>query len=197
MIGSSVKAKSDNGITHSNQYDRWGGWKGLKFDPTGFFRVQKADRWWLVTPEGNAFLSFGINHLHLGFFMQDYQSTQIAKMLGISSVHNRDEFWPALRNWFFETCEDFGFNTVGVYNNPLDEMINNPKPVLPYIQPIRFVDIPNWKTDIPDENFKDIFSAEMHETIFRRDVSSCIRGIIDIECATIQIGGTRNDKNEN
>ena len=44
--------------------DRFGGWKGKKFKATGFFRVEKDERWWLVTPEGNAFLSFGINHIH-------------------------------------------------------------------------------------------------------------------------------------
>lgn len=35
--------------------DRFGGWTGKRFEPTGFFRVEKDDRWWLVTPEGNAF----------------------------------------------------------------------------------------------------------------------------------------------
>ena len=29
--------------------DRFGGWTGKKFKPTGFFRVEKDDRWWLVT----------------------------------------------------------------------------------------------------------------------------------------------------
>ena len=52
--------------------DRFGGWTGRKFGATGFFRVEKDDRWWLVTPEGNAFLSFGINHLSPDFWRQDY-----------------------------------------------------------------------------------------------------------------------------
>jgi len=40
-------------------FDRFGGWMGKRFAATGFFRVEKDDRWWLVSPEGNAFLSFG------------------------------------------------------------------------------------------------------------------------------------------
>ena len=48
----------------AEQLDRFGGWKGKKFEATGFFRTEKDDRWWLVTPDGNAFLSFGINHLY-------------------------------------------------------------------------------------------------------------------------------------
>ena len=35
----------------------------MQFKATGFFRLEQADRWWLVTPEGNAFLSFGISHI--------------------------------------------------------------------------------------------------------------------------------------
>ena len=31
---------------------------------------------------------------------------------------------------------------------------------MPYIQPIHFVDIPHWKPEIPDSNFKDVFSDE-------------------------------------
>ena len=40
------------------ELDRFGGWTGKRFKATGFFRLEKDERWWLVTPEGNAFLSF-------------------------------------------------------------------------------------------------------------------------------------------
>ena len=40
--------------------DRFGGLESVRFDPSGFFRVEKADRWWLVMPDGAAFLSFGL-----------------------------------------------------------------------------------------------------------------------------------------
>ena len=56
----------------ANTYDRYGGWTGKRFEATGYFRVEKDDRWWLVTPEGNAFLSWGINHLYPDLHMQEY-----------------------------------------------------------------------------------------------------------------------------
>jgi hypothetical protein len=31
---------------------------------------------------------------------------------------------------------------------------------MPYMLPIRFVDIPHWKTEIPDGNFRDVFSDD-------------------------------------
>jgi len=146
--------------TNSYEYDKYGGWTGRKFEATGFFHVVKDDRWWMVTPEGNAFLSFGINHLHVDWFRQAYQRASMQQLLGISDMDDKEELYPALRRWFLQTCEEFGFNTVGVHNNPLDELINNPEPGLPYMQPICPVDIPHYKEAMPDEAFKDIFSQE-------------------------------------
>ena len=62
--------------------DQYGGWTGKKFEATGFFRVEKDERWWLVTPEGNAFLSFGINHLHPHLWKQDYNREGLEKAIG-------------------------------------------------------------------------------------------------------------------
>ncbi|MDR3143157.1 MAG: beta-galactosidase [Tannerellaceae bacterium] len=42
-------------------WSKYGGLKALKFEATGFFRVQHdGKRWWFVDPEGYAFLSSGI-----------------------------------------------------------------------------------------------------------------------------------------
>jgi len=42
-------------------WSRYGGWKKLRFDATGFFRTHHdGARWWLVDPEGYAFYSNGV-----------------------------------------------------------------------------------------------------------------------------------------
>jgi len=42
--------------------DQWGGWKERQFEATGFFRKQQdGQRWWLVTPDGHAFYSLGVD----------------------------------------------------------------------------------------------------------------------------------------
>ncbi|TWT81586.1 hypothetical protein CA13_30390 [Planctomycetes bacterium CA13] len=137
--------------------DRFGGWTAKKFDATGFFRVEKADRWWLVTPEGNAFLSWGINHLHPDLWNQDYNREAWQKTLGLQKLYG-PEFNAALRSWFMGICDRFGFNTVGVHTSL--NIVNQPQPQMAYMQPIRFVDLPHWKPDIPDSNFMDLFSPE-------------------------------------
>jgi hypothetical protein len=42
--------------------DRSGGWREKQFRATGFFRTEHdGERWWLVTPEGHAFYSVGVD----------------------------------------------------------------------------------------------------------------------------------------
>ncbi len=141
----------------STELDRYGGWTGKKFQATGWFRTEKDDRWWLVTPDGNAFLSFGINHFHPNFWNADYNRETWQKRLGVKSM-NLPASRNALRSWFLQTCREYGFNSIGVHN--LLSVLNAPSAVMPYLQPIRFVDIPHWKTEIPDRNFTDVFADD-------------------------------------
>ena len=138
-------------------FDRFGGWTGRRFEATGFFRAEKHERWWLVTPQGNAFLSFGINHLHPDLWKQDYNREAWEKRLGLSDL-NCPGFAAALKAWFLQTCRQYGFNTVGVHAEL--SIVNRPQPSMPYMQPIHFVDIPHWQPEIPDRNFRDVFSEE-------------------------------------
>jgi hypothetical protein len=49
------------GASHN---DKFGGWPELTGEKTGFFHTQKIDgRWWLVTPDGNAFFSKGVDNI--------------------------------------------------------------------------------------------------------------------------------------
>lgn len=81
----------------------------------------------------------------------------LEKKLGLDSLQGA-AFSAALRTWFLQTCQDFGFNTVGVHNSL--SVINHPRPQVPYLQPLPFVDTPHWKTDVPEENFVDVFSPQ-------------------------------------
>ncbi|HYW96444.1 MAG TPA: beta-galactosidase, partial [Bacteroidales bacterium] len=44
------------------ELSRYGGWRKLRFDSTGFFHTRfDSERWWFVDPEGYAFLSLGMD----------------------------------------------------------------------------------------------------------------------------------------
>lgn len=54
-------------------WDRFGGWTGKRFEATGWFRVERETnpdgtpgRFWLVDPEGNAFISTGVDCVGAG-----------------------------------------------------------------------------------------------------------------------------------
>jgi hypothetical protein len=74
-----------------------GGWKAKRFNATGFFRVEKEDRWWLVTPEGNAFLSRGINHLAPDLWKQNYNREVWKKKLGLQNLNGSTFKWVNLQ----------------------------------------------------------------------------------------------------
>ena len=139
----------------SYELDRFGGWKGKHFKATGFFRTEQDKRWWLVTPEGNAFLSFGVNHLHPYLWQQSFNNEAWKSKLGLEDIHS-SEFVPALNAWFIETCAQYGINTVGVHSDL--SIANHEKPSLPYVQSIEFIDIPHYRDDVADEDFIDVFS---------------------------------------
>ena len=138
--------------------DIYGGWKGMIFKATGYFHLVKDKRWWLVTPDGNAFLSLGINHLHTDLWKQPYNEKVWVNNFGLSEGYAFEEFRLGLRTWYKEECDRVGFNTAGVHTDLIT--LNVPRPLMPYVKPIHFVDIPHWKDEIPDENFVDVFSDE-------------------------------------
>lgn len=96
------------------QYDKYGGWTGLKSKATGFFRTEKIDgAWWLIDPDGNAFISKGVNHVS---FTADH-----APSLGYSP-HGRvtSEKYGDIHTWAkvsIQRLTDWNFNTLGAWSN--------------------------------------------------------------------------------
>ena len=86
--------------------DAYGGNVGRKFNATGYFRLEKSqDRWWLVDPEGSAFITMGINH---------------ADESNLKYPHNWDvwkrkygtrEDW--IKGGVVNDLKSWGFNTIG------------------------------------------------------------------------------------
>ena len=94
--------------------DMYGGWKNLKFESTGFFHVTQQDGiWWLVSPQGNAFISKGVNHVSFRADHApklDYSPYQRA----VQKKYGSEDAWAEavvnrLRNW--------GFNTLGSWSS--------------------------------------------------------------------------------
>ena len=99
---------------NKNDFDKYGGWKKKKFYKTGFFRTRfDNNRWWFVTPEGNAFLSFGINHYHEEWWAQNYNINYWLKKF--NSNQFQDKHWNiGFRKFAFKDLKNLGINTIGM-----------------------------------------------------------------------------------
>ncbi len=62
ILKKNLTSFGDENNEFNQELSRYGGWKALRFDSTGFFHTHFDDhRWWFVDPEGYAFLSFGMD----------------------------------------------------------------------------------------------------------------------------------------
>lgn len=137
--------------------DRFGGLKAVRFDASGFFRLEKADRWWLVTPDGSAFLSFGLNHTDPEYLLKNYNIDFWRKEFGFG-----DSKEPAFRTAFIDKVMNdisrFGMNTLGIFA---------PKHLfgtltVPYLRSLFFVRTAYWQLPTA-KSFPDVFSVEFED----------------------------------
>lgn len=96
-------------------YDRYGGVETIKGARTGRFHVERlGEKWWIVTPDGNGFLSKGVCHI-------SYTADQ-APSLGHSPYGRVTEAkYGSAEAWAKATAErmrSWGLNTVGAWSSP-------------------------------------------------------------------------------
>jgi len=101
-------------LTPSSNYNEYGGLVSLKGQNTGFFHTEKIDgKFWLVDPEGNLFISKGVNHVN---YWSDYAPTLNLNPYNrlVSRKYGSADAWAEetvnrLRSW--------GFNTIGAWSS--------------------------------------------------------------------------------
>ena len=155
----SAGTQSTNGRSARTVRDRFGGWKGKTFAPTGFFRTEHdGQRWWLVTPEGNAFISFGVNHYHAGWWAQDYNRAHWVKQFG--ATRPWDQAWnDGFRNAALADLRRLGLNTLGIHTNA--PMLTEPpgQALFPYVARYEPLVLSHYRKPSP-ETYADVFSSE-------------------------------------
>ena len=136
--------------------DRFGGWTGRQSKATGFFRLEKGrERWWMVTPEGNAYLIHGMDHVGQELVNQPYNRDYWKKELGLPDGASQKERVDAFyRKKVAQDRAYLGFNCLYSHQPPMG--LN----VCPYIPRVRTLDIEYWRTSraFSEENFLDVFS---------------------------------------
>ncbi|MHC4740389.1 MAG: hypothetical protein ACYS8Z_00600 [Planctomycetota bacterium] len=138
--------------------DRFGGWKGKQFEATGFFRTEHdGKRWWLVTPEGNAFISFGINHYHAGWWAQDYNREYWVGVFGAERPW--DAAWKrGFREAAISDMGRLGLNTLGIHTDA--PMLTDPpgRAAFPYVRRYEPIVLSHYRKPDP-KAYVDIFDS--------------------------------------
>jgi len=135
--------------------DQYGGWTGLKFEATGFFRIEHADRWWFVTPEGNAYLSLGLNHVEPDMMHYPYNARYWAKELGLGKETNLEAYLPGYQAKVLADMQHLGMSALGGHSPQWPYA----KSILPYVYELRFADVCHFMTP-SESDFWDVFAPE-------------------------------------
>jgi hypothetical protein len=146
----------------SEEFDKYGGWTGKKFKATGFFRLEKDDRWWFVTPEGNAFISFGVNHYHQGWWAADYNRDYWFKKFG--AEREGDENWDkGFQKIALGDMKMLGLNTFGVHTDAPSLTEPPLGPVMPYVRRYEPVILSHYKNPKHIDIFELAFEKQCDE----------------------------------
>jgi len=130
----------------------------LRFEPGDYFRIEQENgRWWFVTPEGGAFLSFGVNHVTWhgdrvkGTDQKPYMEAVLAK-------YGTKEKWAQTAS---ERLESWGYNTIGAWSV---EEVN------PYLPRTPILNLTNgyWKACWKEGHVPDFFSSEFDTYVAER-----------------------------
>jgi hypothetical protein len=103
-----------------NQFDKYGGWIGLKGTQKGYFHTEKLnDKWWIITPEGNVFWTIGMYCVRMGG-IPDSEGKRTYQESCLNKYGSEQEWIKATRmqlhNWGFNTIGDW--STEGIYREP-------------------------------------------------------------------------------
>jgi hypothetical protein len=153
-----LPTKAQNYHRTQNTRDSYGGYTDLSFEAKGYFYLHKDKRWWFVDPEGNAFLSFGINHIERHRVLHTYNRNHWANRFGISPDSDPKDFFPGLQEKVKADVALVGLNTLGCHTDHewyTDRFI-------PYVMQVRFVDICHYMQPEKEE-FHDVFDPSYRD----------------------------------
>lgn len=102
--------RPSNLFAADNQFDKFGGWKGLKGTRTGVFHVEEInDRWWIITPEGHVFWSTGMYSVRMSGIPETGTNKRLYQEVSLKKHGSEKEWARVTRMRLYK----WGFNTIG------------------------------------------------------------------------------------
>ncbi len=135
------------------ELDRFGGFKGIKRETTGFFRLDQINgRDCFITPDGHPYVALGANHI--GKFLQDAsQNGPILERFGGNEKK--------AASYLFQAVRDMALNAGEAYA-PIDPRLAKQ---MPYVLNVRFPVQGKYQFDIFDPMVQDTVRKSVIEQI--------------------------------
>ncbi len=155
---------------------------GTTADPdlaTGYVQVKQIDGvWWFIGPDGDKFVSLGVNHIEPHLWLAPYNKEATLKRYGQDMVTAAGLFNPqgkAVERWIdrqIEICGDLHFNTFGKHTH---ETIHSAlyKDRMYYIASLETAPLAGWQERNGNGPRPDVFSADFKTFLDRRVRQVC------------------------
>ena len=146
---------------------------------TGFVRVQQIDGvWWFVGPDGEKFVSLGVNHIEPHLWLAPYNKAATLDRYGddmVSADGRFDTDSQAAQKWIdrqVEICRELQFNTFGKHTHPAV----SPKlyrDQIYYVVSLETAPLAGWQERRGRGPRPDVFSTDFQEHVERRVREVC------------------------
>jgi hypothetical protein len=148
---------------------------------TGYIYVKQIEGvWWWIGPEGEKFLSLGVNHIEPHLWLAPYNKDATLDRYGQDMIDDEGRFDShsnAAEKWInrqVEICEDLHFNTFGKHTHPsIDPSLYQDK--IYYLVSLETAPVARWIQAAGEGPMPDVFSTEFTELVDKKARETCKR----------------------
>ncbi len=150
-----------------------------KEEATGFIYVKQIDGvWWFVDPDGEKFVSNGVNHIEPHLWLAPYNKEATLKKYGADMVDDHGHFnthGRAAQKWIdqqVETTKSLHFNTFARHTHPTihTDLYKNQ---IYYVASLQTGPLAGWRERNGEGPRPDVFSADFREFLENRVKEVC------------------------
>jgi hypothetical protein len=149
--------------------------------PTGFVRTEKVDGvWWLISPEGEKFISLGVNHIEPHLWLAPYNKAKNLERYGSDFILPDGRFNPggtAARKWIDNLrviCEDLHFNTFAKHTHPSIPATLYQDHIY-YVASLETAPIGRWRQERGEGPRPDVFSQDFEHHLAQTVKAACMQ----------------------
>lgn len=146
---------------------------------TGFIYVKQIDDvWWFIGPDGNKFVSMGVNHIEPHLWLAPYNKKATLKKYGNDMITSKDHFNPngtASQKWIerqVEIAKDVNFNTFGKHTHPSIKPEHYNKDIY-FVASLETAPLAGWKERRGQGPRPDVFSLDFKTFLENRIRKVC------------------------